>query len=94
MLFSWQRIVDKEQVKGAADKGKGAAKDAFGKMTDDKEMQVEGKVDKARGAARDALGDAKDAARRAERQPKRWASQEGKAASGAAFPFRREARKA
>jgi uncharacterized protein YjbJ (UPF0337 family) len=63
--------VDKEHVKGEADKAKGAAKDAFGKMIDDKEMQVEGKVDKARGAARDALGDAKDAARRAKRQPKR-----------------------
>jgi uncharacterized protein YjbJ (UPF0337 family) len=56
--------VDKEHVKGAADKAKGAAKDAFGKMTGDKEMQAEGKMDKAKGAAREALGDAKDAARR------------------------------
>jgi uncharacterized protein YjbJ (UPF0337 family) len=56
--------VDKEHIKGAADKAKGAMKDAFGKMTDDKEMQVEGKFDKAKGAARESLGDAKDAARR------------------------------
>ena len=63
--------MDKEHVKGAVEKAKGAAKDAFGKMTDDKQMQVEGKFDKAKGAAREALGDAKDAARRSERAPKR-----------------------
>jgi uncharacterized protein YjbJ (UPF0337 family) len=62
--------VDKEHVKGAVEKAKGAAKDAFGKMTDDKQMQVEGKIDKAKGAAREALGDAKDAARRSERDAK------------------------
>ena len=62
--------MDKEHLKGAADKAKGAVKDAFGKMTDDKEMQVEGKIDKAKGAAHDALGDAKDAARKAMRQAK------------------------
>ena len=63
--------MDKEHVKGAMDKAKGAAKDAVGKMTDDKQMQVEGKIDKAKGAARDALGDAKDAARKAMRQANR-----------------------
>jgi uncharacterized protein YjbJ (UPF0337 family) len=63
--------VDKEHVKGAIDKAKGAAKDAFGKMTDDKKMQVEGKIDKAKGAAHEALGDAKDAARKGERQANR-----------------------
>ena len=63
--------MDKEHVKGAMDKAKGAAKDAFGKMTDDKQMQVEGKMDKAKGAAREALGDAKDAARKADQQARR-----------------------
>ena len=62
--------MDKEHVKGAIDKAKGAVKDAFGKMTDDKKMQAEGKMDKAKGAAREALGDAKDAGRKAERQAK------------------------
>ena len=62
--------MDKEHVKGAVEKAKGAAKDAFGKMTDNKQMQVEGKIDKAKGAAREALGDAKDAARRSERDAK------------------------
>ncbi len=60
--------MDKEHVKGAVDKTKGAFKDAAGKITGDKEMQAEGKFDKAKGAAHQAMGDAKDAARRAERQ--------------------------
>ena len=40
--------MDKEHVKGAADKAKGAVKDAAGKMMDDKKLQAEGKMDKAR----------------------------------------------
>jgi uncharacterized protein YjbJ (UPF0337 family) len=56
--------MDKEHVKGAADKVKGAFKDAVGKMTGDKQMQAEGKFDKAKGAARQAVGDVKDAARK------------------------------
>jgi len=63
--------VDKEHIKGAADKAKGAMKDAFGKMTGDKKMQAEGKFDKAKGAAREAVGDAKDAARKADQQARR-----------------------
>ena len=60
--------MDKEHVKGAADKAKGAAKEFAGKMTGDKKLQVEGRFDKAKGAAREAVGDVKDAARQAERQ--------------------------
>ncbi len=60
--------MDKEHIKGAADKAKGAVKDAVGKMTGDKEMQVEGKFDKAKGAAHDAVGDAKDAVRHSQRE--------------------------
>jgi uncharacterized protein YjbJ (UPF0337 family) len=59
--------VDKEHIKGAADKAKGAVKDAAGKLTGDKQMQAEGKIDKAKGAARQAVGDVKDAARRADK---------------------------
>ena len=59
--------MDKEHVKGAADKAKGAIKDAAGKITGDKQMQAEGKFDKAKGAAHQAAGDVKDAARRAEK---------------------------
>jgi uncharacterized protein YjbJ (UPF0337 family) len=53
--------MDKEQVKGAADKAKGAIKDTAGKVMGDREMQAEGKLDKAKGAAHEAVGDARDA---------------------------------
>lgn len=55
--------MDREHVKGAADKAKGAIKDTAGKVTGDEELQAEGKVDKAKGAARSVAGDVKDAAR-------------------------------
>ena len=57
--------MDREHIKGAADKAKGAIKDAAGKMTGDKELQSEGKFDKAKGAAHEAVGDAKDAVKHA-----------------------------
>ena len=57
--------MDKEHIKGAADKAKGAIKDAAGKMMGDKKLQAEGKMDKAKGEAREALGDVKDAVRHA-----------------------------
>jgi uncharacterized protein YjbJ (UPF0337 family) len=56
--------MDKEHIKGAADKAKGQVKDAAGKLMDDKKMQGEGKMDKAKGEARQAFGDAKDAMKR------------------------------
>jgi uncharacterized protein YjbJ (UPF0337 family) len=58
-------MMDKEHIKGAADKAKGAIKDTAGKVMDDKSLQAEGKMDKAKGAAHQAAGDIKDAARRA-----------------------------
>jgi uncharacterized protein YjbJ (UPF0337 family) len=57
--------MDREHVKGAADKAKGAIKDTAGKVTGDKELQTEGKIDKAKGAAHSAAGDVKDAFRKA-----------------------------
>jgi uncharacterized protein YjbJ (UPF0337 family) len=57
--------MDREHVKGVADKAKGAIKDAAGKVTGDKELQVEGKLDKAKGSAHNAAGDVKDALRKA-----------------------------
>jgi uncharacterized protein YjbJ (UPF0337 family) len=53
--------MDKEHVKGAADKAKGAVKDAVGGLTGDDKLQAEGKIDKAKGAVRTAVGDVKDA---------------------------------
>jgi uncharacterized protein YjbJ (UPF0337 family) len=61
-----EMIMDKEHIKGAADKAKGAVKDAAGKVMGDKQMQAEGKFDKVKGDAHQALGDAKDAARKAQ----------------------------
>lgn len=55
--------MDKEHIKGAADKVKGAVKDTVGKVTGDTKMQAEGKLDKAKGSARNVAGDVKDAAR-------------------------------
>jgi len=52
--------MDKEHVKGAADKVSGATKEAAGKMTGDKKLEAEGKLDKAKGAVRDFAGDVKD----------------------------------
>jgi uncharacterized protein YjbJ (UPF0337 family) len=56
-------IMDREHVKGAADKAKGAIKEGAGKLSDDKDMETEGKIDKAKGSAHNAAGDVKDAAR-------------------------------
>jgi len=57
--------MDKEHVKGTADKAKGAIKDTAGKVTGDKELQSEGKMDKAKGSAHNAAGDVKDSVRKA-----------------------------
>ena len=53
--------MDKEHVKGAADKAKGAIKETAGKMTGDKKLETEGKVDKVKGDVHKTVGDAKDA---------------------------------
>lgn len=59
--------MDKEHVKGAADKASGAMKDAAGKVTGNDKLRAEGMVDKVKGEARETLGDVKDAARKADK---------------------------
>jgi uncharacterized protein YjbJ (UPF0337 family) len=59
--------MDKQHVKGAMDKAKGAVKETVGKATGSDRMQAEGKMDKAKGEARGAIGDAKDAVKKATR---------------------------
>jgi uncharacterized protein YjbJ (UPF0337 family) len=73
LLFQLKKEVtmDKEHVKGAADKAKGVIKDAAGKVTGDKKLQAEGKIDKAKGAAHNVAGDVKDAARDASKEAKK-----------------------
>ena len=56
---AWNR----EHVKSAVDKAKGAIKDTAGKIAGDTKMQAEGKTDKAKGAARNVAGDVKYAVR-------------------------------
>lgn len=57
--------MDREHVRGAADKAKGAIKETAGKMTGDKELQTEGKLDKAKGDLHNAAGNLKDAFKQA-----------------------------
>ena len=60
--------MDEQHVKGAADKVKGAVKDAVGGATGDNKMQAEGKLDKAKGNVHNVVGDAKDAVKDADRR--------------------------
>ena len=57
--------MDREHVKGAADRAKGAVKQGAGKLSGDKELEREGQADKAKGGAHKAAGNVKDAARNA-----------------------------
>jgi uncharacterized protein YjbJ (UPF0337 family) len=57
--------MNKDHVKGAAEKVKGAVKDAAGGLTGDSKLQAEGKLDKAKGAVHTAVGDVKDAVKKA-----------------------------
>jgi uncharacterized protein YjbJ (UPF0337 family) len=59
----WSPSMDREHVKGAADKVKGAIKDTAGKLSGDRRLQSEGKLDKAKGEAHNIAGNIKDAAR-------------------------------
>jgi uncharacterized protein YjbJ (UPF0337 family) len=66
--------MDREHVKGMADKAKGAIKDAAGKMTGDKKLQAEGKFDKAKGDFHKLAGDMKDAAKDAAKHSQKAAN--------------------
>ena len=57
--------MDREHVKGFAEKTKGAVKQGAGKVSGDKDMEHEGKADKAKGDMHKSAGDVKDAARKA-----------------------------
>ncbi len=60
--------MDKDRIKGAADKAKGSLKEAAGKITGDAKLQAEGKADKAKGTVKNAVGGAKDALRDSDRR--------------------------
>lgn len=64
-------MVDKEQIKGAADKVKGAIKEGVGKIVGSDKLVAEGLADRAEGSVRETVGDVKDAARKAVDSTKR-----------------------
>ena len=57
--------MDKEHVKGAADKFVGKSKEVAGHVTGDKKLETEGKVDQAKGTIHNKVGDTKDAGKQA-----------------------------
>ena len=57
--------MDKEHVKGAADKAAGKIKEVAGRVTGNKKLETEGKVDQVKGAVHNLAGDAKDAGKEA-----------------------------
>jgi uncharacterized protein YjbJ (UPF0337 family) len=57
--------MDKEHVKGAADKAVGKTKEVAGQVTGNKKLEAQGKVDRVKGAVHNAAGDAKDAGKEA-----------------------------
>jgi len=54
-----EKIMDREHIKGAVDKAKGAVKEAAGKMTGHETPRAESKSDKVRGAVHKVAGDMK-----------------------------------
>jgi uncharacterized protein YjbJ (UPF0337 family) len=59
------RMVNKDQVKGAAKQAKGSVKETAGKVTGSKSTQAEGKADKAAGKVQKGYGDAKEKVKKA-----------------------------
>jgi uncharacterized protein YjbJ (UPF0337 family) len=54
--------MNRERVKGAAQKIKGSIEAVVAKVIGNKRLETEGRIDKTEGAVRTALGNAKDAA--------------------------------
>lgn len=55
--------MDKDRIKGVAQKIKGNIKEAVGKITGNKDLETDGKIDNAAGNVRKAVGEAKDVVR-------------------------------
>ncbi len=56
--------MNKEHVKGAAEKGEGKVKEVVGQVTGNKKLENEGKVDQVKGAVHAAAGNVKDAVKK------------------------------
>jgi uncharacterized protein YjbJ (UPF0337 family) len=57
--------MDKEHVKGAADRVVGKSKEVAGHVTGNKKLETEGKLDQAKGTIHKKVGDTKDAGKQA-----------------------------
>jgi len=51
--------MNRDEVKGKAEKAKGFVKEKAGELTNDADLEAQGKVDRAAGAVREAYGRAK-----------------------------------
>src|SRR5258707_15872838 len=67
-LVSVENTMDREHIKGATDKAKGAIKETAGKMTGDEKLRAEGKLDRAKGAAHKVAGDMREATHQSPRE--------------------------
>lgn len=52
--------MNRDTIKGEADKAKGGIKDAAGKVTGDAKLRAEGELDKAKGEVEKDAGDMED----------------------------------
>jgi uncharacterized protein YjbJ (UPF0337 family) len=59
--------MNKEEIKGATQKGVGAVKEGAGKLVGNHKLEAEGVADKVAGAAKEAAGKAKEAVHKATR---------------------------
>jgi uncharacterized protein YjbJ (UPF0337 family) len=55
--------MDKDRIKGSAERAKGAVKETVEKVFGDKKLETEGRTDKAAGKLQNAVGGLKDAVR-------------------------------
>jgi len=51
--------MNRDEIKGKADKAKGYVKEKAGEILDDPELETEGQVEQARGVVRETMGRAK-----------------------------------
>jgi uncharacterized protein YjbJ (UPF0337 family) len=56
---------NQDEVKGKAERAKGAMKEKAGELLDNEELETEGELDQAEGAAREAAGTARRKAKEA-----------------------------
>lgn len=55
--------MDKDRIKGAAQKIKGSIEKTVGKMVGNRKLETDGKIDEAAGNIRKAVGEGKDVVR-------------------------------